>query len=105
MTSQAVTQISYSNAYTTVLSTGDVTGTHPAAGWVRIFRAGFVQIAPAVRRWVAAFEAAQAQHQRAESAARVMRVAAALQTSQPALANELVAIASRDEDAVHQKAR
>jgi hypothetical protein len=96
MTTQAITQISYSNAYSTVFSTGAVSNSHPAAGWARIVRAGFAQIAPTVRRWIAAYQTAQAQHAAAESASRVLRVAASLQATQPALANELIAIASRD---------
>jgi hypothetical protein len=96
MTTQALTQISYSNAYSTVLSTGAVGISHPAHGWARIIRAVVAKTIATARAYRAAHAQARAQHQAAQSASRVLRVAAALQATQPGLASELVAIASRD---------
>jgi hypothetical protein len=96
MTTNALTKISYSNAYSTVLSTGAVGISHPAHGWIAIARTAASRIAPALRTWVAAHRTAVAQRMAAESASHTLRVAASLQASQPSLANELIAIGSRD---------
>jgi hypothetical protein len=96
MTTQALTQISYSNAYSTVLSTCAVGISHPARGWAHIVRALAAKAIASARAYGAAYAQAQAQDKAAQSASRVLRVAASLQATQPALANELIAIASRD---------
>jgi hypothetical protein len=96
MTTQALTQISYSNAYNTVLSTGVVAGTHPMHGWAQIGRAIAAQTVYPLRAWGLANRATRAQRKDAAVRARLLREAAAVRATQPGLADELVAFAMRD---------
>jgi hypothetical protein len=97
MTTQSLTQISYSNAYNTVLSTGVVSSTHSVHGWVQIGRAIVAQTLYTLQSWSQASRATKEQRRDAAVRASLLRKADAVRATQPGLANELVAFATRDQ--------
>jgi hypothetical protein len=97
MTTQSLTQISYSNAYNTVLSTGAVSGTHPIHGWAQIGRAVVAQTLHTLNSWGKVSRTTKAERRDAAVRASLLRKAAAVRATQPGLANELVVFATRDQ--------